>query len=113
MKTINQIRDEVAALLGWVPPIPGNPFSNWHRMNSRQELETKGCGQHPVPATIDGIAEMMPDGLRLNLTHLLSGEWAASAISGWEYAGMVYGSTEYEARLRLIHEVLGAKKGPR
>lgn len=112
MKTIDQIRDEVAALLGWVPPVPDNPFSKWHRMNSRQELVVNSIGQHPVPATIDGIAKMMPDGMRLNLTHLTSGEWAASAISGWEYAGMVYGSTEYEARLRLLHEVLGATKGP-
>jgi len=94
---IDQIRDEVAEMMGC--DTPSGP--------SRHEL-----------TTIDGIAALWPKGWRIEIVwHKGRLCWTATGFYDEKvehdrgYANRIgEGTTEYEARLRLLHAVLTAER---
>jgi len=116
VKTLEQIRDEVALLLGYTKRPDESPW--W-------DCDTTSCNYHPVPSTIDGIAALWPEGWYTSIDELLNYpcghelRWRATAKRACK-AGetevlhvSTNGPTEYKTRLRLLHAALAATRSPK
>lgn len=60
--TTDQIRDELAAKAGWVPPAATNPSGPWSKVETRGGYEVTRFGPHPMPPTLDGANAAVPEG---------------------------------------------------
>lgn len=113
MSSIEQIRDDLAGMMGWkyIDPIDhvGAGLGGW-------EHPAEGFDKcHPIPERLDEIAAMMPEGWLWHVDQQAPGAWLAVAhrhLMNQQINAM--GATEQEARLRCLHallSVLTATKG--
>lgn len=125
MKTIEQVRDEIATMTGHTLDRDGrwhNPDGTLHGEPYKDSCYRERIRErHPVPTTLGGIAAMWP----ADRFHFMSSArvicpdlhayWIARASdihgdggNGWTpYEGR--GVDELEARTRLLHAVLSAQ----
>jgi len=106
VKTLDQIRDEVAGMMGWhMNPDP----------EDRCWIDTQGVYlheelNHPVPSDLGGIAAMMPEGWKWQVGNygVKDSEAAAWRESAVDRHG-TFGPTPVESLTRLLHAVLSAQ----
>lgn len=123
MKTIEQVRDEIAGMLHWelvtADAVNGDDRDgwggNWSAACIGKWKNTKEprwpAVDHPIPTTLDGIAALWPKGWRLDYLRERvhkPNPWFASATSQHWADKAAEGETELEARTRLLHAVLTA-----
>jgi hypothetical protein len=120
MQTIEQIRDEIAAMIPgeWIVS-PDGIWSKKEWGDDHVRSIRAGClprHGHPVPRTIDGIAALWPKDWQITIEQTQ----VPGMEGGWEVSGMcmfsegphnikaAHGDDELEARTRLLHAVLKA-----
>lgn len=118
--TIDEVRDEIAKRLGYTRC--EKEHGCWHGgPHWPNDNCVAGCKNgmttrvgHPIAATLDGIAGLMPEGWRMALEQRPTGEWWAEAFQDVPdgYCPTTKGSTELEARARLLLAVLEQKGNP-
>jgi len=104
MNSINQIRDEVAEMLGHEP----TKMDGYWMQRTGAGFVIKPISEI-VPTTIDGIAALWPKGYRWNRSSLA---WVARQTTyPYECVSRVeVTDNEYADRLRLLHAVLAAER---
>lgn len=121
--TLQVTLDEIARLQGWANDISGWGFGpgGWVKpcRNERGEIVSHShClnGSHPIPATLDAIAGLMPRDYCLSIrTGPRIDGWEASAMKrdSWSIHVVETAPTELEARAALLLAVLRREKEAR
>ena len=129
--TLNALRDELAGLMGWLPPmsdLPTGPGTSWpqdsgeHCVKIDEWVKLRGRRieiqqrSHPIPDTLDAIAGAMPDGYEITIIIQPPNTGHANAICrALSFQGSdrheTEGGTEPEARLKLAIAARKAVKG--
>jgi hypothetical protein len=100
--TLDPIRDEIAALLGWSVTEYGG-VRVWSRNGDNTD-------DHPVPASLDGISSLWPVGRTLSLAQRPDGTTEAFTSINCESGTAVVAPTLLEAWANLLLAVLRHEK---
>lgn len=110
-KNIEQVRDEVAKMLGWTLTDAGTMTVRWTRGGEYKWPEY----DHPVPTELGGIIALLSSiGWRLDYLRervCKPNPWFASAVCQHWADRAAEGETAVEAATRLVHAALTAQKG--
>ena len=108
---LDQIRDWAARRQGWDTYTASNGITVWHRggFGKADDPYQQSSNAHPIPATLDAIAGLMPEPWRSTTTiHIGTSNTVALAVNSCQWI-RADGENEILARARLAMLATRAK----